>query len=132
MKIVWHWETTIVSKIGHWLTIIKGEMFSSNPVVSFVKKSKISKKCQKLTFFLVFSGHFRLPKCEDLPKHSNSTKTCTKSSITTMRWDLATSKLFNSHSFNNFINEKNDWKKGKKICPLQKGQKASIRMGYMD
>ena len=52
-----------------------------------------SKKLQKSTVFRVFSGHFRLPKCEDLPKHSNSTKTCTKSSITTMRWDLATSKL---------------------------------------
>ena len=48
-------------------------------------------------FFCVFSGHFRLPKCEDLPKHSNSTKTCTKSSITTMRWDLATSKLIDVH-----------------------------------
>lgn len=38
-------------------------------------------------------GHFRLPVCEDLPKYSNSSKTCTKSSITTMRWDLATSKF---------------------------------------
>ena len=35
-------------------------------------------------------GHFRLPRCESLPKYSNSSKTCTKSSITTMRWDLAT------------------------------------------
>ena len=44
--------------------------------------------------FIKSRGHFRLPKCEDLPKHSNTTKTCTKSSITTMRWDLATSKIF--------------------------------------
>ena len=43
--------------------------------------------------FVKTRGHFRLPKCELLPTHNNSTKTCTKSSITTMRWDLATSKL---------------------------------------
>ena len=43
--------------------------------------------------FVQSRGHFRLPKCENLPKHDNSSKTCTKSSITQMRWDLATSKL---------------------------------------
>ena len=37
-------------------------------------------------------GHFRLPQCEHLPKHNNGTKSCTKSSVTIMRWDLATSK----------------------------------------
>ena len=39
-------------------------------------------------------GHFRLPKCDALPKYDNSTtasKACTRSSITAMRWDLATS-----------------------------------------
>eukprot|EP00093_Oithona_nana_P009614 09614.XXX_342720_345642_1 [CDS] Oithona nana genome sequencing. len=40
--------------------------------------------------FVQSRGHFRLPKCENLPKHDNSSKTCTKSSITQMRWDLAT------------------------------------------
>jgi hypothetical protein len=42
--------------------------------------------------FIQSRGHFRLPKCEELPKYGNSSKTCTKSSITTMRWDLATSE----------------------------------------
>ena len=37
-------------------------------------------------------GHFRLPKCGKLPKHSNATKVCTKTSVTTMSWDLASSK----------------------------------------
>ena len=42
--------------------------------------------------FVQSRGHFRLPKCEKLPKYNNATKVCTKSSVTTMNWDLATSK----------------------------------------
>ena len=39
-------------------------------------------------------GHFRLPECETLPRMAASTanNTCTKSGITDMRYDLATSK----------------------------------------
>ena len=37
-------------------------------------------------------GHFRLPKCEKLPKYDNATKVCTKSSVTSMRYELSTSK----------------------------------------
>ena len=37
-------------------------------------------------------GHFRLPKCEKLPKYDNATKVCTKSSVTSMSYDLSTSK----------------------------------------
>ena len=36
-------------------------------------------------------GHFRLPKCEKLPKYDNATKVCTKSSVTSMIYDLSTS-----------------------------------------
>jgi len=37
-------------------------------------------------------GHFRLPECEDLPRiqSNNGNLTCTRSGITDMRWDLAT------------------------------------------
>ena len=48
--------------------------------------------------FIDSRGHFRLPKCDILPAHDNSTtnnKACTRSSITAMRWDLATSMNFN-------------------------------------
>ena len=40
-------------------------------------------------------GHFRLPECESLPRMaaSNNNATCTKSGITDMRYDLATSKM---------------------------------------
>ena len=47
--------------------------------------------------FIDSRGHFRLPKCDILPAHDNSTtndKACTRSSITAMRWDLATSTIF--------------------------------------
>ncbi len=37
-------------------------------------------------------GHFRLPQCERLPKYDNSTKVCTKTSVTEMVWDMATSE----------------------------------------
>ena len=39
-------------------------------------------------------GHFRLPDCEHLPKYDNTTATkhCTRTTITTMKWDLATSE----------------------------------------
>ena len=39
-------------------------------------------------------GHFRLPECEALPRMaaSHANATCTKSGITDMRYDLATSK----------------------------------------
>ena len=39
-------------------------------------------------------GHFRLPECEALPRMaaSNANATCTKSGITDMRYDLATSE----------------------------------------
>ena len=42
--------------------------------------------------FLESRGHFRMPVCDSLPKYTNSTpvKSCTRSSITLMRWDLAT------------------------------------------
>ena len=45
--------------------------------------------------FVTSRGHFRLPDCEILPKYDNSTasKHCTRTSITTMKWDLATSKF---------------------------------------
>ncbi|XP_059091496.1 tyrosine-protein kinase transmembrane receptor Ror2-like isoform X1 [Tigriopus californicus] len=46
---------------------------------------------KKRKVFIKSRGHFRLPECEKLPKHNNSTKTCTKSSITNMRWDLTSS-----------------------------------------
>ena len=40
-------------------------------------------------------GHFRLPECETLPRMAatNANSTCTKSGITDMRYDLATSKF---------------------------------------
>ena len=47
---------------------------------------------KRKNIFVKSRGHFRLPQCEHLPKHDNSTKTCTKSSVPLMRWDLATSK----------------------------------------
>ena len=47
---------------------------------------------KKRGVFVESRGHFRLPKCETLPKHSNATKVCTKSSITSMQWDMASSK----------------------------------------
>ena len=46
--------------------------------------------------FLESRGHFRLPKCDVLPKYDNSTtanKSCTRSSSTAKRWDLATSNV---------------------------------------
>lgn len=51
-------------------------------------------------------GHFRLPECEALPRMaaSNANATCTKSGITDMRYDLATSKLRELHSYTNFKN----------------------------
>lgn len=41
-----------------------------------------------------YRGHFRLPDCAKLPVFDNSTvnKFCTQSSVTAMRWDLATSE----------------------------------------
>eukprot|EP00090_Calanus_glacialis_P001913 TRINITY_DN11429_c0_g1_i1.p1 TRINITY_DN11429_c0_g1~~TRINITY_DN11429_c0_g1_i1.p1 ORF type:complete len:925 (-),score=149.21 TRINITY_DN11429_c0_g1_i1:197-2971(-) len=36
-------------------------------------------------------GHFRLPDCENLPRIGVTNNTCTKTGITDMRWDLATS-----------------------------------------
>ena len=45
--------------------------------------------------FLNSRGHFRLPLCQTLPKYTNSThKTCTRSSITLMSWDLATQNCY--------------------------------------
>uniref|UniRef100_A0A0K2T6A4 receptor protein-tyrosine kinase n=1 Tax=Lepeophtheirus salmonis TaxID=72036 RepID=A0A0K2T6A4_LEPSM len=40
--------------------------------------------------FIEARGHFRLPICEKLPKYNNKSKICTKSSITTMRYEMAT------------------------------------------
>ena len=37
-------------------------------------------------------GHFRLPDCENLPRIGVTNNTCTKTGITDMRWDLATSE----------------------------------------
>lgn len=37
-------------------------------------------------------GHFRLPKCEHLPKYSNVSQVCTKTTVTSMDWEMATSE----------------------------------------
>ena len=45
--------------------------------------------------YLKSRGHFRLPNCSTLPEHSNCTtsKQCTRSSITEMKWDMSTSRF---------------------------------------
>ena len=35
-------------------------------------------------------GHFRLPECDLLPRIESANNTCTRTGITDMRWDLAT------------------------------------------
>ena len=35
----------------------------------------------------------RLPECEKLPRLEGGNNTCTRTGITDMRWDLATSKM---------------------------------------
>jgi hypothetical protein len=42
-------------------------------------------------------GHFRLPECEQLPSLEGGNFTCTRTGITDMRWDLATSELLAGH-----------------------------------
>ena len=52
---------------------------------------------KRRSIFVESRGHFRLPKCDTLPTYDNSTtasKACTRSSITSMRWDLATSMYY--------------------------------------